>query len=203
MSIETMLADLTAAIQKNTDTSLALIAALGTTAANQERLIAGQTLAIEKVEGGKAPTTTRTRARSSKADDADTGSKGAAAAPVSEPEPVGPNVRVVSEDDLRTLAAGWMKEQTTDTDRTTVGEFLKSVAENFGKKKLVGPVVEGKEHLGAGITDPDHIKEAWFFISRKKAGLTVDFSADYDWDADPTQGGAPAGTPADDEFDIG
>lgn len=203
MSIETMLAELTAAIQKNTETSLALIASLGTTAANQERLIAGQAAAIEKVEGGKAPAA-RTRGRPAKADEpAATESGAGAAAAASESEPAGPNVRVVSEDDLRTLAAGWMKEQTTDTDRTTVGEFLKAVAENFGKKKLVGPVVEGKEHLGAGISDPDHVKEAWFFISRKKAGLSVDFSGDYDYDGDPTQGAPVAAAPADDEFDIG
>lgn len=198
MSIEAALAELTAATQKNTETSLALIAALGTTAANQERLIAGQAAAIEKVDAGKSPATaTRTRGRPAKTENADTASEAPAAAAASEP-----TGRTVSEDDLRTLAAGWMKEQTGDTDRTTVGEFLKSVAENFGKKKLVGPVVEGKEHLGSGLSDPDEVKQAWFFISRKKAGLPVDFGSDYDWDGAIDQGKAAA-VAVEEDFDIG
>jgi hypothetical protein len=200
MSIEATLVELTAALQENTKTSLALSAALGVTSANQERLIAGAEVAIAKVEAGKATPAPRTRKKATE-EPAATETGADVAAPVSEPEAKKPTGRVITEDDLRTLASDFMKAATEATERVAAGEFLKSVAENFGLKKLVGPVVEGKEHLGAGISDPEEMKQAWFFISRKQAGLPVDFKADYDFDEAIDQGAAPAA--ADDEFDIG
>jgi hypothetical protein len=200
MSIEAALAELTAALQENTKTSLAVLAALNVTASNQERLIAGQGAAIDKVEAGKATPAPRTRKKATEEPAVmETGAD--VAEPVSEPEAKKPAARVITEDDLRTLAGEWLSAQTDPAKRKEVGEFCKDVAENFGKKKLVGPVVEGKEHLGAGIDDPEELKQAWFFISRKQAGLPVDFKADYDFDGAIDQGAAPAA--ADDEFDIG
>jgi len=195
MSIEQKLDELTAAVLKNTETAMSLIAALGVTAANQERLILGQTKAIEVATSPEGKATTRRRSKPAD-EPAVTEPAEAVVEAASEPAVEG---RVVTEDEVRVLAAGWLKSATDPEVRKEVGEFLSATAANFGRKKLLGPVDPAKPHLGEGITDPAELKQAWFFISRKQAGLPVDFGADYDFDGGVDQGGSSD----DDDFDIG
>jgi hypothetical protein len=55
--------------------------------------------------------------------------------------------------------------------------FVGEVAQHFGVQKPFDPT--------NGITDPEQLKQTLFFLRRKRDGLKVDFSADYDFDGDP------------------
>lgn len=172
MSIEAALAGLTEATTKNTETALALIAALKVTNEYQERLVAGQAAAIEKVEAPK-----RTRGAAKAAEPAKTEE------PAQEPaqETTG-----VSDDDLRDLAGTYLggKNEKTPLTAEQVTErrgFIAAMMKELGTAKLCGP---------ESTLDDDGRKKAAFYIRRASEGLKVDFSADYDFDGDPTQGGA-------------
>lgn len=182
MTIEAAIAGLTEAMNKNTETGLALIAALKVTGENQERLIAGQAAAIEKVE---APKQTRTRAK--KDEQAPVAEK-----PESQEEPLQDTPTVtVSDDDLRQVAGDFLKGdgKLTAEQVTERRDFVASVMAELGTKKLCGP---------ESTLDADGRKKASFFIKRKGEGLKVDFGADYDFDGDVTQGGEPEASAEDD-----
>lgn len=194
MSIETLLAEQTAAITTNTSTMDKLIAALAVTAQNQERLIAGQAAAIDKVEGAK--TTRKTKAEKEaealtggvvgNAEPAATVSGVAGATTAAEP-------KVISEDDLRTLATGWITADGAEKGSEiykTRGTFMAGVASHLGSPTLAGP---------KATLDADGRKKAHFYISRKKAGHDVDFGVDYDFDGPHDQDTASA--PVDEEED--
>lgn len=171
MSIEAKIDDL------NTN-MLALIAALKVTGENQERLIAGQAAAIEKVEASKQ---TRTRAKKDEQ---------APAAEKPESQDDTPTV-TVSDDDLRQVAGDFLKGdgKLTAEQVTERRDFVASVMAELGTKKLCGP---------ESTLDADGRKKASFFIKRKGEGLKVDFGADYDFDGDVTQGGEPEASAEDD-----
>lgn len=187
MSIEAALAALTDAVQKNTETSLAVIAALKVTGENQERLIAGQAAAIEKVEAPKRTRAKKDEAPADAAEKVDT-----------PPAADTSNTRVVSDDDLRALAGNWLGGKGVDgkadekLEKAQIDErraFIASLMTELGTAKLCGP--ESK-------LDEDGRKKASFYIMRKAEGLKVDFGADYDFDGDVTQGGEPEAAAEDD-----
>jgi len=180
---------LEAALAENTAAVLAHIEVLKQIGVNQERLLAGQSVAIEKVEAFKA-----TRARK-KPDDAP------AAEPKKNGEPAGTasgagDAGSVSEstaptaDELFAYASGYLAEF-KDKDATKYqerGKFLKStLASEFGDKKI-------KE-----LDDETDRKRMMFYLKRFAAGLKVDLAADYNFDGDPT---ADAGASGDDFEDI-
>ena len=115
---------------------------------------------------GAAPKTTRAK-------------KGeTATAPAAEVKtPAGPDV---SDDAMRGFVGGWLKSTEDKDEQAARGLQLKSVLEHFSASALAGD---------NGIKSEDERRQALFFITRFKEGLTVDFGADYDFDADPlTQG---------------
>ena len=170
MSLEAALAENTAAMKD-------LIAALKVTGENQERLIAGQTTAIDMAESGKATRTRTRKPRGSEAEPAVTEPEVVAAEPVSETAQIKP----VSVDDLKATAVAFMSEEGADLDARKA--FVVSVLKNFGASKLQGEGV---------IADGIERSQAVFFIKRAAKGLKVDFKADYDFTGPVDQGGAPA-----------
>lgn len=159
------------ALNKNT-------AALERVAANQEKLIAGQQAAIEKIDagkGGKPPAATK------------------AADKTTTKETGKPAAKTVSDEDVKNAAVAYMTAVTSgmsaeDAKAKKNGEckqVLSAILEHFGVGgKLTGP--ESK-------LDADQRKQAKFYLDRKAAGLKVDLNADYDFDGDPKQGAdAPA-----------
>lgn len=113
--------------------------------------------------------------------------KGETAAPApAEVKPAGPDV---SDDAMRAFVGGWLKSSDDKDEQAARGAQLKSVLEHFSASALVGD---------NGIKSEDERRQALFFITRFKEGLKVDFSADYDFDADPLSQGdvEPAGDAA-------
>jgi hypothetical protein len=72
---------------------------------------------------------------------------------------------------------------TTDAgERAVRTEFaVKVLPAHFGTTKLLG---------AEGVQDPEQRAQAAFYIARKKLGLDVNLSADYDFAGDPGQGAA-------------
>ncbi|MBB5986007.1 hypothetical protein [Sphingobium lignivorans] len=167
----------------------ALTEMLKITAQNQERLIAGQAAAIEKVQ---PETRTRTRA---KKDEPTPAAAPAETETAEAPPPASTDssptfTTEVSDDELKIVASTYLAgEKDKGMEALQIAkDFIPSIAAEFGSPKLCGP--ESK------LTPAERVK-AWFFLKRKSAGLPVDFNGDYDFDGDPTQGGEPA-APEDD-----
>lgn len=166
----------------------ALAAAIAAQTAITERVVLGQQAAIEKLEGAKAASTgTRTRRKAGddaaatpaaeeqgNAAPADTASGVDAASSASEAKPV------LNADGMKALCGAFTKAAADDTDRAARVAWLKSLAGYFFPN---GDVVG----TAALVATPDNAKKAEFFIERKKAGLDVDFGAEYDFDGDPKQ----------------
>lgn len=164
MSLETHLAENTAAAKE-------LTAALTRVAENQERLIAGQEKAIEKIEAGKGAASRTTK----KAESAPEKSTPEPAAEKKAAEETG-----VTDADVKAAATAWMNGKSKE-QRAEAAEFIFAMLDEFGidNRMLTGP----ESKLSA-----EQRKQALFYIQRKAAGLPVDFKADYDFDGDPTQG---------------
>ena len=176
MSLEQALIDNTKALE-------ALAAATAILSANQERFIAGQEAALVKL--GDVKPATRTRA---KAEPAAETPKTAEVKPKA--EPAASTALPTDADGLKTFVGAWTCATDDAAERTKRVDFLKAIAAELGVAAKFGEL--------AAATDG--IKKTVFFIERKKAGLPVDFNADYDFDAEPTQGD---GEPAVDDDDIG
>lgn len=195
MSIETLL-------QENTAAVLTLAEAIKAQTAITERVVLGQQAAIEKLEGAKAAATgTRTRRKAGddapstpaaedagNAAPADTASGAAVASNASEPK----TNAVLDADGMKALCGAFTKAAADDADRAARVAWLKSLAGYFFPN---GDVVG----TAALVATPDNAKKAEFFIERKKAGLDVDFGAEYDFDGDPKQ--EVASTGGGDDFD--
>lgn len=98
----------------------------------------------------------------------------------------------VSDDAMRAFVSGWLKSTEDASEVAARGDQLKSILAHFGVSALVGE---------KGITGEDERRQALFFVTRFKEGLTVDFSADYDFDADPlTQGNTEPAPAAEDDL---
>jgi hypothetical protein len=165
MSIDAALAPFLAALEANT-------AAKNRNNDLLERVVAGQALAIEKIEPAKTAKSTKTK---------DTPAAGAA--PTPEPEKAVETITeaadtVVSDADVKAAAVAWMDGKSKE-DRLEASKKLTAALAFFG----VGGKLTGEESK----LDDDQRKQAKFFIERWAAGLTVDFNTDYDFDGEPTQ----------------
>ena len=170
---------LEAKIEQLTGTITALTEVLKQTVANQERLVAGQQAAIDKIEAGKADKpATRTR-RSKKEEEpaedkgndepADTAS-GADDAKTASEVPSGAEIFEHVKGML-----GKLKDKDAKRHAAVGSTLVAAVKDVFGGKKL------------PELTDEDDRKKAWFFVRRLEAGKDVDLSAEYDFDGDPAQ----------------
>lgn len=184
MSLEAILA-------ANTDALGAHTAALAANTAILERVVAGQQAALEKIDSGR-PATPRAAPKKDAAPAATTAQAAAAtetapvaaatstpAASITTTEPT-VAASVVTDADLKSAATAWMDGKSQD-ERLDAVKKLNSVLEHFG---LAGSKITGPDSK----LDDDQRKQARFFVRRWAAGLEVNFSADYDFDGEPTQG---------------
>ena len=163
-----------------------------------ERVIAGQTAAIDKIEAPKA-------ARAKKADTPAAETQATTPAADTAPATVTPAAVTpaaeVSDDDVKTVALAWMAAidpagaadpaKKDLAKRTACADFFKAIVENFG---LSGTLTGPKSELNA-----EQRAQALFYIRRKAEGLGVDFNADYDFAGDPAQGGVAEADAGDDD----
>lgn len=163
-------------------------------------LNAGREASLEQLkkagEAGEAAPARATRKK--KADEAPAVTETATA-----PTAVPPAAAAAPVDGLSALETELKAAVTAHIEGTTVAEEkaarvadIQAIMAHFGGK-LVGP---------QSTLDDDQKAQALFYVRRYAAGLPVDFSQDYDFAGDPTQGGLePAGAAADagDDFDIG
>lgn len=124
------------------------------------------------------------------------GRKAATPEPVDTPAETKKPTVDVSDDAMRAFVSGWLKSTEDAGEIAARGEQLKSILAHFGVTALVGD---------KGITGEDERRQALFFVTRFKEGLTVDFKADYDFDADPLSQGdvEPAAAEAEEEDLLG
>ena len=167
---------------------------------NQERLIAGQQAAIEKIEQPKAKRETKAEKEArEKAEAAAAGDKAPAA---EEPKGNAENAATASgagaasnasdgptDEQLKATAVAWVGQVTEPEQKTGRAEWLQRMV-----KSLLGVPADSAEMLM--LTGPDSKltaddrKKAVFFIKRAhKLGGTehVDFTAPYDFDEAPDQ----------------
>lgn len=195
-----------------------LIEALNRNSDNLERVIAGQEAAMAKLEGAtggiaaRAPRKTKAEkdaeAAAATTDTPSTSTPAAAEEPVAAPtpEPAHPllaapngetkkngkgedeptaNYRAsdFSRDQVKNEFIGWLGE-TTDADaRKERAGFVGAIGQHFGVTKPFDPT--------NGLPGDDARKQTLFFLRRKRDGLPVNFSQDYDFDlhhADPAHG---------------
>lgn len=179
-----------------------LTAALAANSALLERVVAGQQEALAKVEAGSAGTGgTRTRRKPASEETPpvaaeEPASKPAApAAPAVHPLLATPNGEVKKSDkgdvptanyragtfglqDVKNEFIGWMAEAAKPEDLTDRRDFVVALGNHFGvPNKLLHPT--------DGLKDEEQIKQALFYLRRKREGLKVDLGADYDFDGDP------------------
>ena len=178
MSIEAALADLTAAVKANS----ALL----------ERVVAGQQVAIEKLEGGAKPASTRGRKPAAEQPKAETPAPAVTETPAPAPAAAAKPATALPKDadELKAFMSAWTGATDDVVERKARVDFLKAIAQELG--------VEAKFAALAGAEDG--IKKTVFYINRKKEGLTVDFSADYDFDGDPAQDAVGNEDASDDDF---
>jgi hypothetical protein len=174
MSLEQALADNTAALNANTEV--------------MKQLLAGREEALEKLTAAADKPASTRKPRAPKAD--------AAAAPATATAPETTAKPEISDDDLRAAASAYVAAAGEDkAARQARGANLAAITQHFGTKTLVGP---------EGIQEQSDKAQTLFYIKRFTEGLPVDFSAEYDFDGDPCQGGDPVAETADeDEFAIG
>ena len=114
-------------------------------------------------------------------------------------------------------AVSWNPDLSANGTRTLVGDYL-AIEDAAAKEARKADVKAVLAHFGADAFNPieakpdakpiegdDNRRQAVFFITRFANGLTVDFKADYDFDADPLAQGElepAAAEEAADEDDI-
>ena len=186
MSLELKIETLTATLARNNELMEQLVAT------RQEGLAKIEALSDTKGGAEDAAAAAEKPARRTRATKAEP-----APAAKEEPKKVKASKHLPKLDDesIRAYMGEWMGTFKTKEDRQPHVEFIKSVQEYFGTATLVGDT---------GIPLDDR-KQAMFFIARHREGLPVNFDADYDFDGEPTQGGAEETDAAaeDDEYSFG
>src|SRR3569623_1850902 len=154
---------LEAAIAELTQSNLALIAQLKITGENQERLIAGQVAAIDKVE---APKAARTRAKAAETPAAGPTEQKQPETPPAV-EPTGGDLPTVSDAELKATAQKYLGLDQDPKSLTERRNFVAAVM-----KELDTPMLCGEK----STLDNDGRCKAAFYIMRATAGLAVDFN---------------------------
>jgi hypothetical protein len=150
----------------------------------QERLAAGADKALALAEAGKPATTRTPRAKKEEP---------AAAAPATETGLNLPAVAVGDGEALKAIIQPWLAEAKKGTPEATERTgFFKDMAGHFS--------IEPK--FANFAADADTLKQTLFFFERKKAGHTVTFGAEYDFDGalDQDEPAAPAAAADEDDF---
>lgn len=210
MSIEALIGELKEALAANT-------AALTAVAANQERLIAGQAAAIDKIEAPKAKRETKAekeaREKAEAAAAAPEAAQATQATTTAEPANTASGAADAgnassdgpTDDQLKATAVAWVGQAGDDaTEKQRRANWLQTMARN-----LIGETDESKMIMLTGPESKltaDHRKKAVFFIKRAhklKGTEHVNFSAPYDFDEAPDQDEPRVETPAaaEPEFD--
>lgn len=184
MSIEQLLADQIAATN-------ALTVAVNENTAALKVLDAGRTEALDQLKAAGTGTAAPRRTRAAKADEPAPTPTPAAAA-----ETVAGYAPDTSDDAIRAMLTGWLKEKSIDAAEVTKrGDTFKAMLAHFGSPAAVGE---------KSTLDSDQRHQLVFFLTRFQTNLPVDFSADYDFGADPlAQGESLDLTAADDDEMIG
>lgn len=167
MSIEQALAELTAAITKNT--------------AVLEQVLAGQGKALEVVAEGKSPTT-RKSSTTKKADDKKADDKKAEVTTTASSN----GIIGATEEQLMTVAKAWVGKAADEDEKKERSAFLAKIAAASGK------YAEGENPYAAGpkskLDDNDRGKAVFFIKRANKLGMdAVDLTADYDFSGKPEQ----------------
>jgi hypothetical protein len=174
MSLEATIQALIVVQEKNTDAL--------------ERLLAGREDALEQLKNAASPAATGTRSRAKKVDTvAETVVENGAAAAATTAATASVETKTVARpvdatnDELKARIAAWL-----GTDPAQQAERKPQLAALLAQ--LGSPAVAGEKST---ITDEQRY-HATFYVERFKAGLPVDFGADYDFDGDPLNQDAPA-----------
>lgn len=187
MSIETLLAEVRDALDRNTQ-QLQVVEA-GRQASLDQLL---------KAQGAEAAPKTRTR----KKGEVEPGMQGTAVpiaeetVPAETPAATAPTPAAdvtTIENDLKQATTDYIGGGANDDEKKARTANIVSIMEHFGTK-LVGP---------QSTLDAEQKQQALFYVKRFAAGCTVNFAEDYDFAGDPTQGGLDAAAPAEEEFAIG
>jgi len=199
MSLEAKIEELTGAVT-------ALVEIIKQDTIIKERLLAGQSKAIETVAAGN-PAAPAKRGRKSKeetaadtqttsaepadtasgADDADSASDEAPVAAKADPKPAAdaPKEKMT----FSVAAKKWLDKEEQGSDAYKArGKTIMGILANFGAAKM--------SELEAGDED-----KAMFYLKRVASGLTINFDAAYDFAGDPKQDEPAAGAAAADEDD--
>jgi hypothetical protein len=188
MSIETLLAELRDAVDRNTQ-QLQVIEAGRQASLDQ----------LVKAQGAAAETAPKTRGRKKAEEPAaapETGVTGEqnpapGETPAATATTTAPTVDVTAIDnELKQATADYIGGGATDDEKKARTANVVSIMDHFGTK-LVG---------SQSTLDADQKQQALFYVKRFAAGCTVNFSQEYDFAGDPTQGSA---APAEEEFAIG
>lgn len=204
-----------------------LIEALNRNSDNLERVIAGQEAAMAKLEGATGTSTRRPRQTKAEkeAEAAAAASDGEIdAKPVEKtPEPktahpllAKPNGETApvknpktgtnedtptanyrasdfSREQVKNEFIGWLGETDDPEVRKERAGFVGAIGQHFGVKQPF--------HPEDGLADDEQRKQTLFYLRRKREGLKVDFSTDYDFDADPLADQTEDSDSAEDGFD--
>lgn len=159
-----------------------------------ERVVAGQAAAIEKIEAPKTPRKKAEPAAATEQQAADQAPPAAETTQAAAAEQQAPVETEVTDEDVKNAALAWMAKEDpagaadpSKKDAAKRGECAKKLMEIVASFGLGGKLTGPESQL-----DAEQRKQALFFIRRWSAGLEVNFSADYDFDGDPTQGAAAA-----------
>lgn len=185
MSLETALAENTAAM-----TALATI--MEKMVHNQERLLAGQQAAIEKVAAGNPETATkRGRGRPPKNADAETPTTEESPAATESGEAAATTASEGKVDKPKAETPAATETKATPKFADVSKKWLEKAEKGTDEYKKRGAAIMGiLGHFGAGkMSELPEIAEdeAMFYLKRHVKGLTVSYGAAYDFAGDPEQ----------------
>ena len=179
MSIEAVMTALTEATEKNT--------------AVLERVLAGQEAALAKLDQQSAGKTSTRTPRATKAAEEPAAATTTPAAPAAAEQTVHPLLADAnpamngdqptpdfragdfSAGQVKSEFVGYMNSFTDPEERkATAGAFVAALGQNFGVKLPFHPT--------EGLRDDEQRKQALYYLRLKRAGHTVDFNAEYDFD---------------------
>lgn len=167
-------------------------------------VVNGQKAALEKITGTKATTAPvtseaeetapkRRPGRPAKTEKAETSAKTNKAETPTKSDKDAEKEIAFLQQKLEAKAVPYLKAL-EGSERAEFKSFLSGMSDHFGTKRLLGE---------DGIRDPEHLKQAIFYVERYRLGHNVDFNAEYDFDGVPDQDtGSDAAGAAEDEDEI-
>ena len=195
MSIEKLLEDVKSSLDKNTAMQAEVLAAVKANTGTMETLVEGRADAIAALTSNnddKPAPTRKTRAKKADAEpETDKADEKKAEDKKAEPETAAKWSPDLSPDGLRAAFSPYLTGETDPDKKKARIANVSAILAEIGVE-TINPI-EGKKALE---TDDDK-RRALFYLERFKAGLPVDFNADYDFNADPTTQDVKAEEPAD------